>query len=208
MSLTDYWEIFGPEIMRLVWRHLLLVAISVAAATAVGVLAGVAVAKDRRFGFLVPVTNTLQAAPELVLLAIAIPFLGIGVRAALIALFIKGVLPILRNTYSGLTGVEPSTLEAARGMGMSGWQQFIRIELPIAAPAILSGVRVSAVMLVSVLTLSAYISVDSLGTLIVQGIARMDFNALFTGSVLTALFAVVLNYGLLILEQRLAARLK
>jgi osmoprotectant transport system permease protein len=208
MSLADYWDLFGSEILRLVWRHLLLVAISVAAATVIGVLAGVAVAKDRRFGFLVPLTNSLQAAPELVLLAIAIPFLGIGFRAALIALFFKGVLPILRNTYSGLGGVDPATLEAARGMGMSGWQQFTRIELPLAAPAILSGVRIAAVMLVSVMTLSAYISVDSLGTLIVQGIARMDFNALFIGSALTALFAVIVNYSLLIVEQRLAARLK
>jgi osmoprotectant transport system permease protein len=208
MSLSDYWDLFGSEILRLVWRHLLLVAVSVAAATTFGVLAGVAVAKDRRFGFLVPLTNSLQAAPELVLLAIAIPFLGIGFKAALIALFIKGVLPILRNTYSGLRGVDPNTLEAARGMGMSAWQQFARVEVPMAAPAILSGVRVAAVMLVSVLTLSAYIGVDSLGTLIAQGIARMDFNALFTGSALTALFALVLNYGLLIVEQRLAARLK
>lgn len=208
MSLFDYWDLFGSEILRLLWRHLLLVTFSVAAATAVGVVIGVAVAKDRRFGFLVPVANTLQAAPELVLLALAIPLFGIGFKAALIALFAKGVLPILRNTYSGITGVEPSTLEAARGMGLSGLQQFTRIELPLAAPAILAGIRVAAVMLVSVLTLSAYIGVDSLGTLIAQGIARMDFNALFTGSALTALFAVVLNYGLLIVEQRLAARSK
>ena len=208
MSLFDYWDLFGSEILRLLWRHLLLVTFSVAAATAVGVVIGVAVAKDRRFGFLVPVANTLQAAPELVLLALAIPLFGIGFKAALIALFAKGVLPILRNTYSGITGVEPSTLEAARGMGLSGLQQFTRIELPLAAPAILAGNRVAAVMLVSVLTLSAYIGVDSLGTLIAQGIARMDFNALFTGSALTALFAVVLNYGLLIVEQRLAARSK
>ena len=208
MSLFDYWDLFGSEILRLLWRHLLLVTFSVAAATAVGVVIGVAVAKDRHLGFLVPVANTLQAAPELVLLALAIPLFGIGFKAALITLFAKGVLPILRNTYSGITGVEPSTLEAARGMGLSGLQQFTRIELPLAAPAILAGVRVAAVMLVSVLTLSAYIGVDSLGTLIAQGIARMDFNALFTGSALTALFAVVLNYGLLIVEQRLAARSK
>jgi osmoprotectant transport system permease protein len=208
VSLFDYWDLFGSEILRLLWRHLLLVTFSVAAATAVGVVIGVAVAKDRRFGFLVPVANTLQAAPELVLLALAIPLFGIGFKAALIALFAKGVLPVLRNTYSGITGVEPSTLEAARGMGLSGLQQFTRIELPLAAPAILAGIRVAAVMLVSVLTLSAYIGVDSLGTLIAQGIARMDFNALFTGSALTALFAVVLNYGLLIVEQRLAARSK
>ena len=208
MSLFDYWDLFGSEILRLLWRHLLLVTFSVAAATAVGVVIGVAVPKDRHLGFLVPVANTLQAAPELVLLALAIPLFGIGFKAALITLFAKGVLPILRNTYSGITGVEPSTLEAARGMGLSGLQQFTRIELPLAAPAILAGVRVAAVMLVSVLTLSAYIGVDSLGTLIAQGIARMDFNALFTGSALTALFAVVLNYGLLIVEQRLAARSK
>lgn len=208
MSLVDYWDLFGSEILRLLWRHLLLVAISVTAAAVVGIAIGIAVAKDRRFGFLVPVANTVQAAPELVLLALAIPFLGIGFKAALIALFAKGVLPILRNTYSGLAGVDPSTLEAARGMGFGAWQRFLRIELPLAVPAILAGVRVAAVMLVSVLTLSAYIGVDSLGTLIVQGIARMDFNALFTGSALTALFAVVLNYGLLMVEQRLAARSK
>src|SRR5262249_58851556 len=83
MSLADYWDLFGSEILRLVWRHLLLVAISVAAATVIGVLAGVAVAKDRRFGFLFPLTNSLHAAPELALLAIAIPFLRLRFRLAL-----------------------------------------------------------------------------------------------------------------------------
>lgn len=205
MSLADYFRFFGDQVVALAWQHLLLFAVSFAGASVIGVLLGIAVAKLRAVAAaVVPIVNLLQACPEVVLLALSIPLLGIGIEGALVPLFVKGVLPILRNTASGLAGVDRGTVEAARGLGLTPRQVLFRIELPSALPVIISGMRVAAVMLVSVLTLTAYIGVESLGTLIVQGIARMDPNPLLVGSGLTAALAVAVNY-LLIGAERLAA---
>ena len=151
--------------------------------------------------------NVFQACPEIVLLALSIPLFGIGVRGALIPLFLKGVLPILRNTSSGLRSVDPRLLETAQAMGMTSRQVFFRVQIPAVLPVVIAGIRISAVMLVSVLTLTAYIGVDSLGSLIVQGIARMDVTPLLIGCGLTALLALMVNYLLLLLERFLARRL-
>lgn len=205
MAFGQYLEIFGGMILDLLVAHVMLFAVAFAGATGLGVLFGVLVHRVRAFGLLVPAVNILQATPELVLLAIAIPFLGIGYAGALVPLFIKGVLPVMQNTISGLKQVGPPLTEAARGMGMSNLQILFRVELPQATPVIISGMRISAVMLVSVITLTAFIGVESLGTLILQGIARMDSNALLVGSGLSALVAVVVNQAM-VWAERLAVR--
>lgn len=206
MSLGEYVDIFGDNILYLLGQHILLFAISIAAAVAIGFVLGVLVNRVRLLGAaLVPVVNLLQACPEIVLLALSIPFLGIGITGALIPLFVKGVLPILRNTASGLAAVDRGMLEAGRGMGMTPAQILFRVEIPAVIPVVISGVRISAVMLVSVLTLTAYIGVDSLGTMILQGISRLDTTPLLIGSGLTALLAIAVNYALLAVE-RLASR--
>lgn len=206
MSLSEYIEVFGDNIVYLLEQHLILFAIAMLAAIVLGVVLGTLVHRFRGLGALiVPVVNVLQACPEIVLLALSIPFLGIGISGALIPLFVKGVLPILRNTSSGLQSIDPRMLEAARAMGMTPMQILFRIEVPAMLPIVISGIRISAVMLVSVLTLTAYIGVDSLGTMILQGISRMDTTPLLIGSGLTALLAVSVNYLLLGLE-RFASR--
>lgn len=206
MSLLDFVRAHADEVAALAWQHLILFALSLIGAAAIGVLFGVAVTRLRMAAStVVPVVNLLQACPEIVLLALSIPLLGIGFEGALIPLFVKGVLPILRNTASGLAGVDARLVEAATGLGLTPRQVLFRIELPAALPVIISGIRVAAVMLVSVLTLTAYIGVESLGTLIVRGIARMDADPLFVGSFLTAFLAVAINY-LLIGAERAAAR--
>jgi osmoprotectant transport system permease protein len=208
MTLWDFLHFQGDLVARLAWQHLLLFALSLAGATIIGVGLGIAIARVRWIAsVVVPVVNLSQACPEIVLLAVSIPLLGIGFEGALIPLFVKGVLPILRNTASGLAGIDPRTVEAATGIGLTPRQVLFRIELPLALPVIISGIRVSAVMLVSVLTLTAYIGVESLGTLIVQGIARMDPTPLLVGSVMTALLAVGANYILVGAERAAANRL-
>lgn len=205
MPFSQYVSIFGSLIIDLTIAHIWLFALAFIGATVLGVLFGVMVYRLRVFRFLVPVVNVLQATPEIVLLALAIPFLGIGYVGALVPLFVKGVLPVMQNTLSGLQNVDPAMKEAARGMGMSERQVLWRVELVNAAPVIIAGMRVSAVMLVSVITLTAYIGVESLGTLILQGIARMDANALLVGSGLSALLAIIINQAMVILE-RVASR--
>ncbi|TCK23549.1 osmoprotectant transport system permease protein [Ancylobacter aquaticus] len=206
MSFSEYIEVFGDNILYLLEQHVILFAIALAAAIVLGVTLGTLVYRFKTLDTLiVPVVNVLQACPEIVLLALAIPFLGIGISGALVPLFVKGVLPILRNTASGFASVDPRLLEAARGMGMSPAQILLRVEVPAILPIVIAGIRISAVMLVSVLTLTAYIGVDSLGTLILQGISRMDTTPLLIGSGLTALLAITVNYLLFGLE-RLASR--
>lgn len=208
MSLFDYLDTYRDEIIALTWQHLLLFTLSLLGATVIGVLLGIGVARLRMVAsVIVPVVNLLQACPEIVLLAVSIPLLGIGFQGALIPLFVKGVLPILRNTASGLANVDPRMVEAARGLGLRPAQILVRIELPAALPIMIAGIRVSAVMLISVLTLTAYIGVDSLGTLIVQGIARMDPIPLVVGSALTATLALLVNYILVAAERAAASRL-
>jgi len=206
MSVAEYLDFYGDRVAWLAWQHFLLVLLSLTGATLIGIGLGIAVSKNRvAAAIAVPVVNLLQACPEIVLLALSIPLLGIGFEGALIPLFVKGVLPILRNTSSGLASVDRGVIEASRALGYAPRQVLLRIELPAALPVIISGMRVAAVMLVSVLTLTAYIGVESLGTLIVQGIARMDTTPLLLGSVLTAAFAVAVNY-LLVGAERLATR--
>ena len=204
MSLEAYLGMFGPMVADLALRHIVLFAIAFAAAGVLGLLLGIAAHRARSQTLLVQSINVLQATPEIVLLAIAIPFLGIGYMGALVPLFVKGVLPVLQNTMSGLAAVDPNLREAARGMGMTERQVFLKVELVAATPAVLAGLRVSAVMLMSIITLTAYIGVESLGTLILQGIARMDANALLVGSTLAALLAVIVNQAMLMLERRAA----
>jgi osmoprotectant transport system permease protein len=208
MNFRDYIDLYGDNILFLLEQHLLLFALALVGAGILGIGLGVLTSRFRLFARIaVPLVNIFQACPEIVLLALSIPLLGIGVRGALIPLFLKGVLPILRNTSSGLRSVDHRLLEAAQAMGMTSRQVFFRVQIPAVLPVVIAGIRISAVMLVSVLTLTAYIGVDSLGSLIVQGIARMDVTPLLIGCGLTALLALLVNYLLLLLERFLARRL-
>lgn len=206
MTFVQYVTIFQDLILHLLVQHLWLFAVSLGGALILGIVLGILVHRVRALGVLVPVVNILQATPEIVLLAISIPLLGIGYVGALVPLFVKGVLPVMRNTMSGLASVDPGVSEAARGIGMSDRQILFRVELIAALPVIIAGARVSAIMLVSVITLTAYIGIESLGTLILQGISRMDANALLVGCGLAALLAVLVNQAMLVAE-RLAERM-
>ena len=207
MSFKDYMDLFGDNVLFLLEQHLLLFALALLGAAILGIGLGVLTSRFRPFARVaVPLVNIFQACPEIVLLALSIPLFGIGVRGALIPLFLKGVLPILRNTSSGLRSVDPRLMEAAQAMGMTSRQVFFRVQVPAVLPVVIAGIRISAVMLVSVLTLTAYIGVDSLGSLIIQGIARMDVTPLLIGCGLTALLALSVNYLLLLLERILAQR--
>lgn len=190
-------------IISLTVDHIKLYIIAISLAIMLGMLLGIITAKSEKFQFLVTIANTLQTMPDLVLLAVALLAFGLGIPAALAALFVKGVLPILRNTFSGIVSIDRNIIEAARGMGMSERQILFQIELPLAAQVILTGIRVSSVMVVSTLTLSAYIGVSCLGVLIAQGVETLDTDALLTGSILTALLAILLNYLILTVNKTL-----
>lgn len=144
----------------------------------------------------------LQTIPSLALLAFLIPLFGIGKVPAVMALVAYGLLPILRNTYTGITGVDPVLVEAATGMGMNGFKRLIKIELPLAMPVIMAGIRTSMVLIVGTATIAALIGAGGLGELILLGLDRgADVNLILLGAIPAALLAIVLDAILRLLEK-------
>ena len=178
-------------ILRLGLRHIEIVAAAVALSTAIGVALGIAVTRRRALGAVVVGTaNIGQAIPTLAILGLVIPFLGIGQTPTIFAMVLRGTLPILSNTYAGIRSVNPATVEAGRGMGMRGWQVLALVELPLAFPVIMAGIRNATVVSISLATIAALIGGGGLGDLIYQGLAMMDPARLLAGSIPVALLAI------------------
>ncbi|MDW7675037.1 MAG: ABC transporter permease, partial [Bacillota bacterium] len=137
--------------------------------------------------------NIGQTIPSLVILALAIPLIGIGFAPALLALFLRAVLPILLNTYTGIKEVDPALIEAARGMGMTENQILWRVQIPLTIPVMIAGIRTATVQCVSLATLAAFVGGGSLGDWIQQGIMMVNKTLLLAGAVPTALLAIFFN---------------
>jgi osmoprotectant transport system permease protein len=188
-------------------EHLALVGISTAGAVAIGMPLGVAITRRERLRTpVLGVANVFQTIPSLALFGflIPVPFLGgIGARTAIVALVVYALLPIIRNTYAGVTGVEPAIQEAARGMGMTDRQVLRLVELPLAMPVILAGIRVATVIGVGIATIAAAIGAGGLGVFIFRGVAMVDHAVILAGAVPAALLALLLDGGLHVVERRL-----
>jgi osmoprotectant transport system permease protein len=198
------------EVLALTGEHLLLVAVSTLIAVAVGIPVGLLL--TRKAGWKRPVlavANVLQTVPSLALFGFIIPLKyvgGIGWRAAVVALVLYALLPVIRNTVTGVEGVERSVREAALAMGMTDRQILRQVELPLAAPVILAGVRVATVISVGVATIAAAIGAGGLGTLIFRGLRQYDNGLILAGAVPAALLALAADAGIGLIESRLAAR--
>jgi osmoprotectant transport system permease protein len=201
-SLLDYVVKNHVFILKMTGYHILFSGVAILAATAVGILLGILAVKVRRLAFIAYIANVGQSAPDLVVIALMIPLLGVGPIAALTALFIKGILPILRNTYAGIDVIDENVIEAGRGMGMTKFQVLYKIELSLALPIILASIRTASVIAVATITLAAYIGVSGLGVLITRGIAMYEGNILITGSILTAILGVCASYFIGYLEKK------
>lgn len=218
--MTRWSERFGETVSFLeflirnraeVWlrtmEHLGLVALSAGVAVAVGVPLGILV--TRWAGVRGPVlgaANVLQTIPSLALFGflIPLPFLGgIGARTAIVALVLYGLLPIIRNTYVGITGVDAAVRDAARGMGMTDGQVLRMVELPLAAPVILAGIRVATVMGVGIATIAAAIGAGGLGVFIFSGVAMVNNDQILAGAIPAAGLALLADGALHLLERRL-----
>ena len=187
MSPFEFIATHWREMLALTGEHLLLVAAATAVAVAVGIPTGLLL--TRRAALKRPVlavANVLQTVPSLALFGLLIPLQyvgGIGWRTAVVALVLYALLPIIRNTVTGVEGVERSVREAAVAMGMTGRQILRQVELPLAAPVILSGVRVATVISVGVATIAAAIGAGGLGTYIFRGLRQYDNNLLLAGAI-------------------------
>ncbi len=163
----------------------------------IGLPLGIVIAKRRTTSRAVlGVAGVLQTIPSIALLGFLIPLLGIGAGPALMALFLYALLPIIRNTYVGITEVNPTLTEAARGMGMTDGQVLRRIELPLALPVIFAGIRTATVINVGVATLAAYVAAGGLGEFIFGGIALNNTNMMLAGAIPAALLAVGFDWAL------------
>jgi len=197
--VSYFWE-RRAEILQLTGEHLLLVAISTALAVFVGVPLGLALARRPRLarpvlGF----AGVVQTIPSLALFGLLIPLPllgGIGARTAIVALVVYALLPILRNTYAGIRSVDPAIVEAATGLGMTTGQRLWLVELPLALPVVLAGVRIATVVSIGLATIAAAIGAGGLGVLIYRGIATVDNRLILAGALPAAILALAAD-GLL-----------
>jgi osmoprotectant transport system permease protein len=154
------------------------------------------------------ITGTLYTIPILAMFGLLIPIFGIGTQPALIALTIYGLLPILQNTYVGIAEVSPAVKEAARGMGASNWQILREVELPLAAPIIIAGIRTSVVMNISVATFAVFIGAGGMGTVIMQGMRTFQDGMLIAGTLLVAMTTVLTERILNWVQNRVAKNVR
>ena len=195
------------ELGRQAARHLLLVLVSLGAAALVALPAGVALERRRSFAeSAIRAAGLLQTIPGIALLAFMIPLFGIGATPAAAALFLYSLLPILRNTYTGIVEAAPGAVEAGRALGMTEAQLLLRIRLPLAAPVVMAGVRTAAVINVGTATLAAFVGGGGLGDPIVAGLALADPVMILSGAVPAAAMALTVDWGLARAEARVAPR--
>jgi osmoprotectant transport system permease protein len=185
-------------------RHVEVSLIAVLLSVLIAVPLGILITRCRRMAHVVVNSaNIGQTVPSLAILGMVIPVLGIGLKPAVFALVLRGVLPIINNTYSGIVNVDRCLIEAGRGMGMKGRQILTMVELPLSFPVIMAGIRTATVLSISVATLAALIGAGGLGDLIFQGIVMADRNLLLSGSIPTALLAIGADLFLGGVERRL-----
>ncbi|HDS0921246.1 TPA: ABC transporter permease [Pseudomonas putida] len=210
MNLIDtFSHLDWAQVLQLTWQHIMLVGVAVSLAILVGVPLGILMTRFPAVaGPLQASATVLLTIPSIALFGLLLPFYskfgqGLGPLPAITAVFLYSLLPILRNTYLALTNVEPGIREAARGIGMTFGQRLRMVELPIAVPVILAGVRTAVVMNIGVMTIAATIGAGGLGVLILTSISRSDMSMLLVGAVLVSLLAIIADLLLQTLQRAL-----
>jgi len=191
-----------PNLMSETIQHVFISGISFALVAAIGVPVGVLIAQAGS-AVRIPVfmlANLGQAVPGIGLLVLLFSILGLGVTPTVIALVVYGLLPVLRNTVTGIQGVDPSAVDAARGMGMTRSQALLRVQLPLASPLVFAGLRTSLVLIIGTATLGNFIGGGGLGDVIAAGINNSD-RMVFVGAVMVASLALLADWGLSMVER-------
>lgn len=199
------WEFMSAESDKLItqtFQHVGLTFISLLLAIAIGLPLGIFIARYKKYSVIVlGGAGILQTVPSIALLGFMIPALGIGVKPAIVALLLYALLPIIRNTYTGIIGVDRHVVESARALGMSKKQILINVELPLSMPYILAGIRTATVINVGVATLASYIAAGGLGEFIFGGISLNNTNMILAGAIPAALLAVILDMLLAVIQK-------
>ncbi len=196
---------YGSQILELTVEHLWLTGAAMLFATAISVPVGIWLTRAQRYANpVMAVANILQTIPSLALFGLLLPLPWLGERAAriaIVALTAYALLPILRNTYAGIRGIDPAVLEVAHALGLTGMQRLFRVELPLAASFIFAGLRTATVTCVGVATIAAAVGAGGLGELIFRGVASVDNRLVLAGAIPAALLALIADALLGLLER-------
>ncbi|AMB97731.1 ABC transporter permease [Aerococcus urinaeequi] len=192
----------GSEVIRLLWEHIYMSLISLGLGVIVAVPLGIFLSQVPKVAnVVISIVSVLQTIPTLALLALMIPFLGVGKVPAIVALFIYSLLPILRNTYLGMSNVNPDLLDAAKGMGLKRMQIIRQVQLPLAVPVIMAGIRLSTVYVIAWTTLASYIGGGGLGDMIFNGLNLFRPDLILGGTIPVTILAVIVDLVMARIEE-------
>ncbi|KAF0415853.1 ABC transporter permease subunit [Pediococcus acidilactici] len=205
--MINFLNQYGADILSKTGQHIYISAVALALGIIVAVPLGMLLTRAPKIsGAVIGLASVMQTIPVLALLAIMIPIFGIGSTPAIVALFIYSLLPILRNTYLGLTSVDPALIDAAKGMGMNSFQRMWKVELQLALPVIMAGVRLSATYVIAWTALASYIGAGGLGDLIFNGLNLYRSDLILGGSIPVIILALVADFLLGKLEAKLTPK--
>ncbi len=203
--MLDYFHENAGLILEKSLEHLSIAGISLLLGILVAVPLGILLIRSEVLAKIVmAVASVLQTIPSFALLAIMIPIFGVGKKPAIVALFIYSLLPIMRNTYLGIRGVDENLLDAAKGMGMTGRQRLFKVQIPMAMPVIMSGIRLSAIYVLAWTTIASYIGAGGLGDFIFNGMENALLAMVVWGTIPVTLMAVIMDFILGQVEKKLS----
>jgi len=198
----------ASELLALSIEHFLMVIYGIGLALIVGVPLGIIAAKHEKLApVIISITNVIQLIPSLALLAILMLYFGFGFKTVVIGLFLYSLLPIVKNTYVGIKEVDDSIIEAGIGNGMTSLQLLVKLQFPLSIPFLMAGLRLAAVIAISVATIGPYIGADGLGREIVSGISLQSDVKIYAGAIPATLMAIVADFVLGLIEKRTKSRL-
>lgn len=205
--MINYWNRHYDDLFRLLKEHFVLTFVSLAIALAIALPIGYLLSKYRRVSIpVMSVFGIIYAVPSLGMFALLIPWVGLGMKPAIIALVVYSQLILVRSVISGFQSIEPSVIEAGKGMGLNRWQLFRRIEFPLALPIVLGGLRVASVSVIGIATIAAWVNAGGLGVVLFEGLYQNSAPKIFWGTLFVSVLAITVNQLLLYLEKTAMSR--
>lgn len=194
-TLFHYLTANYEQILSLLGQHLYLSVFAVLIAIMIGIPVGILISNEPKLSKpIIGITNVIQAIPSLALLGFLIPFIGIGSTPAIVMVVLYSLLPIVKNTYTGLTNIDADILEAAKGIGLTKSQTMKKVQLPLALPMIMAGIRISAVTAVGLMTIAAFVGAGGLGFLVFSGVQTVDNNMILAGAIPACILALLIDF--------------
>ena len=201
MGFLDYLAENSSQIISLLLEHVELTLLSVVLSIIIGIPVGILISYVKKLGKpILGLTNIIQAIPSMALLGFMIPILGIGMVPAIVMVILYSLLPIIKNTYTGIKNINEQTIEAATGIGLTKWQILTKVQIPLAFPVIMAGIRISAVSAVGLMTLAAFVGAGGLGYLVYAGIRTVNNSQILAGAIPACLLALLIDYIMSIIE--------